>query len=222
MTWAEISAAARAEGFVPAPLRLSGEEAAAWSPVIVLLGAEARTWDAFQTAPEARDGARHPLDRWSARVASALAARFGGRAIGPSDGPPWPPFVSWAIRAEGAWPSRLGPLLHLDRGLWASWRGALALPDLRDVPPPLVPGPRPCDACSAPCLAACPVNALSAEGYEVPACVAHLSRPEGAPCRTRGCLARRACPVGATAAHAPDRAAFHMAAFRAAHAPADP
>jgi len=34
-----------------------------------------------------------------------------------------------------------------------------------------------------------------------------------------GCLARRACPVGAEHAHQPAQAAFHMRAFLAARRP---
>jgi hypothetical protein len=177
-------------------------------------------WAVFRTSPEAGDGAADPLDRWSARVAGALAARFGGRAVLPNDGPPYAPFLQWAARAEPVWPSRLGMTLHAERGLWASWRAALLFEGLEGAPEAPARGARPCDACGAPCLSACPVGAFAeteaGPRYDAAACAAHLGRPEGAECRERGCLARRGCPVGADWAHEPERAAFHMAAFRRA------
>jgi hypothetical protein len=57
------------------------------------------------------------------------------------------------------------------------------------------------------------VGAFSADGYDVAACAAHLKSAAGADCMTGGCLARRACPVGAEHRHAPDQAAFTMRAF---------
>jgi epoxyqueuosine reductase len=65
-------------------------------------------------------------------------------------------------------------------------------------------------------LTACPVQAFSAAGYDVDACARWLRKPEGADCLGGGCLARRACPVGADYAQAPEQARFHMAAFFAA------
>ncbi|MGM0584363.1 MAG: ferredoxin [Pseudomonadota bacterium] len=219
----DIAAAAASRGLEASALRLAAHEAPAAAPqarVVVLLASGPDLWPAFRAAPEAADGAPDPLDRWSERMARELAGHFGGAVIMPNDGPPWAPFLDWAGRAEPVWPSRLGMSLHARRGLWASWRAALALPGARDLPPPPEPGLRPCDACPAPCLSACPVSAFreTPEGprYDAEACAAHLARPEGAECRTRGCRARRACPVGADFAHGAEQAAFHIAAFRRA------
>ena len=44
------------------------------------------------------------------------------------------------------------------------------------------------------------------------ACVDHVAGETGGSCRERGCLARRACPVGREFAYAPEAGAFHMAA----------
>jgi len=214
--------AARDAGFAPslcaaAPGEASGLPPSSPAAVLLLAADGARTFAAFEASPEAADGAQDPLDRWSRRLAESLAAAHGARAILPFDGPPWPPFLRWAARAEPVWPSRLGPTLHAARGLWASWRAALVFPDAAPPPPRPDPGPRPCDACAAPCLSACPVFAFAEtpEGprYDAERCAAHVASPAGADCRERGCLARRACPVGAAAAHAPRQAAFHMAAF---------
>ncbi|MEM1313392.1 MAG: ferredoxin [Pseudomonadota bacterium] len=221
-SFADIAAAARDAGFeasalAPAP----GEVPESLLPdarAVVLLGsAGPATWAAFQASPEAADGAPHPLDRWSRRLADGLAARFGGAAVLPFDGPPYVPFLRWAARAEPVWPSRLGMTLHARKGLWASWRAALALPGaLPDAPAP-EPGPRPCDPCAAPCLAACPVSAFeeTPEGprYDADRCAAHLRSPSGEACREGGCLARRACPVGTGFTPSSEQGAFHIAAF---------
>ncbi|MGF1593576.1 MAG: ferredoxin [Kiloniellaceae bacterium] len=173
-------------------------------------------WPAFSRAPEARDGRPDPLDRWSARVIGALAEDLGGRAVFPFGGPPYHPFQRWAARAAPLGRSPLGMLIHPDYGLWHAFRGAVALPGRLDLPPP-DRRPSPCESCAdKPCLAACPVDAFSATGYDVAACAGHLAVPAGGDCLGRGCLARRACPVGRAWHYPDDQARLHMAAFLAA------
>ena len=181
----------------------------------VLLGPdEPRFWPLFQSSPEARDGAAHPLDRWSARVIGALAEGWGGRAVLPYDGPPWPPFLAWAERSGAAYASPVGLLVHAEAGLFLSFRGAVLLPPGRAVPAPAHPAASPCISCTGtPCTAACPVGALApGQPYDVPRCKAHLHSPEGAACR-QGCLVRRACPVSLAFGRLPAQSAFHMRAF---------
>ena len=74
---------------------------------------------------------------------------------------------------------------------------------------------KPCDTCAAkPCLTACPVNALSAEtGYDLAACHSFLDTEAGQDCMSRGCKARRACPVSQSYARLPEQSAFHMRSF---------
>jgi hypothetical protein len=60
------------------------------------------------------------------------------------------------------------------------------------------------------------VAAFQPGGYDVDRCAAHLRTAEGAECRERGCLARRACPVGREHAYGPAQAQFHMTAFLSA------
>jgi len=186
---------------------------------LALLGfAGARGWSDFAASPEALDGAPDPLDRWSRRVIDALAASLGGAALYPFGGPPWHPFQRWAQRAEPVHSSPLGILIHPDWGLWHSYRGAIALPERLDLPPP-DPRPSPCDACVArPCLSTCPVGAFTTAGYDVAGCAAHIASAAGADCMASGCAARRACPVGAEHRHGAAQAAFHMRAFRASRA----
>ncbi len=185
--------------------------------VVLLAYAGRPMWAAFSAAPEAADGAPDPLDRWSARIAGALARDFGARPVLPSDRP-YPPFLRWAMAAEPVWPSPLGMLIHAERGLWVSYRAALAFDARLDIPR-RPEAEQPCDACpSKPCLSACPVGAFTDAGYDVPACVGWISRAEGEDCLGQGCRARRACPVGRAYAHAPDQARHHMTAFLRAHA----
>ena len=188
---------------------------------IALVGlAGRRGWAAFSGSPEAEDRGADPLDRWSRRVVGALATELGARALYPFDGPPHWPFQRWAMRAEPMHVSPLGLLIHPTEGLWRGYRGALAFAERLAVPP-VRAAASPCETRLArPCLAACPVGAFTGAGYDVAGCAMHLSDPAGRGCMERGCLARRACPVGAERAHEPTEAAFHMQAFLAARRPA--
>ncbi|MGO4869470.1 MAG: hypothetical protein ACLPGW_02510 [Roseiarcus sp.] len=181
---------------------------------IVLVGAVgARGWRAFADSPEARDGLAHPLDRWSRRVIGALAHALGAKALFPFDGPPHWPFQRWAMRAEAVRVSPLGLLIHPDHGLWHSYRGALAFAEAIAVPERAARA-NPCETCSArACLGACPAGAFAVQSYDVDACAGHLRQEAGRVCMDGGCLARRACPVGARHAHESAQARFHMRAF---------
>jgi hypothetical protein len=182
---------------------------------LVLVGfAGKRGWPAFSVSSEAHDGQLNPLDRWSRRIVSGLAASVGATPFFPFGGPPWLPFLRWARRAEPQHPSPLGLLIHPDWGLWHSYRGLLAFGDRLDLPPADL-RPSPCDSCAdKPCLSACPVGAFVPGRYDVPVCKAHIGTPAGSDCMEEGCRARRACPVGATTRYGPEEAAFHMRAFR--------
>jgi epoxyqueuosine reductase len=154
-----------------------------------------------------------PVDRWSQRVLEDIAADLGATALFPFGGKPYHPFFSWALRSGQIWESPIRLLVHSTQGLMISFRGALALPFEIDLPSP---PPRPCDTCAAPCLTACPVNALTGAGYDLPACHGHLDRSGGASCMNGGCLARRACPVSATYARMDEHSAYHMRQFHRA------
>lgn len=164
-------------------------------------------WPRFQSSAEAGDGGPNPLDRWSARVIGGVADALGCQAVFPFEGPPWPPFVTWALATGRIFQSPVGLLVHDREGLFVSFRGALLLPSL--PPDPAIETP--CAPCPQPCRTACPVGALTAEGYDVTACRAHVASPAGVACR-QGCLVRRACPVGQGLRPAA-QSAFHMRAF---------
>lgn len=179
---------------------------------LVLLGPAPGTfWQVFQDSPEAQDGAPDPVDRWSRRVIGTWACDLGGKALFPFGGPPYRPFLRWAVDSGRAWSSPVGALVHDTFGLLVSYRGALAVPEAFDLPET---GPRPCETCvGQPCLSACPVGALSSAPYDVPACKTHIAAPEGVDCLTDGCRVRRACPLSLGAGRDPAQSAYHMSLF---------
>jgi len=229
----EIEAALRERGLAPrgafhpgegdgAPLVAGGRAAG----TIVLAGqVGASHWERF--ARERRDelersesgerarGERSepdPLDHWSARALHDVARRCDARVVLPGDGPPRPPFLRWAQRAEPVHASPLGLLIHPEYGLWHAYRGALALAE-RIALPPRDARPSPCDGCAErPCLHACPVGAFRASGFDDAACARHLET-RGDACFAVACLARAACPVGRRHAYPPAPARFHLEAF---------
>jgi len=179
---------------------------------LVLVGARgAAMWEVFRASPEAGDGDPDPLDRWSCRVLDAVAAELGARAFYPFGGPPWMPFQRWAARGEGAHPSPVGMQVSAARGLWISYRGALGFVGQLAIAEPNRANP--CAGCAAPCLTRCPVGAFAGGRYDVARCVAHITSPAGATCRTGGCLVRHACPAGNGKAPPAAQCAFHMEAF---------
>ncbi|NBT56458.1 MAG: hypothetical protein EBT05_16820, partial [Betaproteobacteria bacterium] len=68
-------------------------------------------------------------------------------------------------------------------------------------------------------LQACPVAAFDGDSYHVESCLSWLHQAGSEPCMQQGCLARRACPVGAAYRYPAEVAAFHMTAFAALHRP---
>lgn len=195
-----------------APILSDGQAAAS----IVLLGNIGRSiWPSFERwrGGRANKDARNPLDTWSKAVIGPVALEFGATAYFPSD-PPWQPFQQWAMRADDLRQSPLGILIHPEYGLWHGYRGALGFGRALAVAPPARHA-NPCDTCSGkPCLSACPVDAVSACGFQISPCRAHLTTADGqAGCMTSGCLARNACPVGVQYRYHPEQLRFHMAAL---------
>lgn len=171
--------------------------------------AEPGFWAHVTSQPE-WDGTPDPVDRWSRRVIGRVACDLGAKALFPFGGPPYHPFHQWALRTGQVWDSPVRLLVHARQGLMVSFRAALALKEA--IAPP-APAPRPCDTCPAPCLTACPAEALTGKGYDLPACHAFLDQPEGRDCMSGGCLVRRACPVSRSYARMPEQSAYHMGQF---------
>lgn len=171
-------------------------------------------WPVFSRSPEFRDGLADPLDRWSKRVGENLATELGARAIFPFDGPPYPPFLTWAGKTGQVLPSPVSMFIHAKFGLWHAYRFALALSEQQDGFPVKDEFKSPCLGCKdQPCLEACPVNAFTANAYRVDQCMDYLVADTETACRRLGCEARRACPVGRQFTYLPAHARFHMDAF---------
>jgi hypothetical protein len=181
------------------------------STVILLGPKEPGFWPHVTGSPEFATPRPDPMDRWSLRVISALAEALDAQALFPFGGPPYQPFIAWAIRSGRAWQSPVGPLVHDSAGLMVSYRGALVVPGRLSLPPT---SPSPCETClTKPCLTACPVGAMGSSAYDLPVCHGYLNTSAGQDCMTRGCAARRACPVSRRFGRLPAQSAFHMKAF---------
>jgi len=179
---------------------------------LLLLGPrEPGFWGVFTASDEYRDGQPDPLDRWSSRVIGGLANSLNAKPFFPFGGPPWEPFLQWALDSGRAHVSPVGLLVHDTAGLMVSFRGALGFVERLDLPEA---PPNPCDSCEKrPCLTACPVDALSPAGYDVAACKTDLDRKEN-DCMSKGCAVRRVCPVSVGYRRLEEQSAFHMRAFK--------
>jgi len=177
----------------------------------LLAPSEPGFWAHLKGSREFLDAQPDPIDRWSMRVVTELASGLGARAVFPFEGPPYHPFIDWALASGHCWTSPATLLVNDRQGLWVSFRGALIFEDWLALPEA---GARPCDTClDQPCKTACPVAALTAGGYDVAACKAHVVSAAGRDCREGGCLVRRACPVSIGFGRSADQSAHHMAYF---------
>ena len=170
----------------------------------------ARFWEFFQQSAEYRSGEADPVDRYSTRVLTHIAAVTGSAALFPFGGPPFQPFVKWALASGRCFQSPLPFLVHAELGLFTSYRGALRFNGHNQLPKPL---PNPCESCAGkPCLSACPAAAVTEKNYNVAACHKYLDSEAGEDCMAQGCAVRRACPIGQ--AERPEaQSAFHMSYF---------
>jgi ferredoxin len=190
------------------PRMPDGAEAA----TCILVGnAGAAMWQAFRESavPETA----HPLDNWLRPGIEAAASACGAAALFPNDGPPFLPIDRWAMRAEAVRRSPIGILIHPDFGLWHVYRAVLLFQERLPLPEP-DRRESPCAVCAKkPCLSVCPTDAFRPDRFDAAACVAHVKSADGSNCRERGCLARRACPVGRAYRYPSDQQAFHMDAM---------
>jgi ferredoxin len=198
------------DALAPHRLFLSGALHEGDQTILLLSPDEPGFWAHVTAQPEFDDGVPDPLDRWSTRVIASLATQFNAQPRFPFTGPPWHPFVTWAIGSGQSFDSPVHLMVHARMGLWASVRGGLVVPHHLPLPPL---ASNPCIGCAAPCTTACPVAALGPQGYDVPACHTHLDAPEGQACRNSGCLARRACPAGESYGRLAKQSAWHMRQF---------
>lgn len=177
---------------------------------LILLGAGSAFWPTLKAAPEWHGP--DPVDRWSTRVIGQMARELGAEVYFPFGGPPYAPFIDWALKSGRTFSSPVGALVHDTVGMMISFRGALHF--AKEFAIPTTTAGSPCDNCPAPCAQACPVGALNTHiFYDVEACHSHLSTSAGQTCMSGGCLARLACPLSAGAGRDPEQSAHHMKAF---------
>jgi len=177
---------------------------------ILLLGPdEPNFWEIFKESEEFNDLEANPLDRWSKRVIDSIAGQNKCTALYPFGGEPYKPFFSWALRSGSVWSSPVHLAVHKDKGLFVSFRGALAVNQSKKNNQSFE---NPCTKCPAPCLSACPVDAFTEVGYDVVTCKDHISSLDSSNCKSLGCNTRRACPVGANF-RSFEQSSFHMEKF---------
>jgi hypothetical protein len=216
---AGVLSAAAHDARVPPAWRCAALLPGARSAVVLASGGRS-LFRAFRAAPEARDGAADPLDRFVRRavegaVAALVAAGDASAAHFAFEerGGRFADFVALGLACGLGAPSRLGLLVHPRFGPWLGIRAVLLtarpLPARGGGAPP---GFAPCEGCPAPCATACHGAAVApAAGgrFEVSACA--RTRAVEPACALR-CDARRACPLGAEHAYDADAEAHHMRA----------
>ena len=179
---------------------------------LVLVGPdEPKFWKLFKCSYEFLNIKVNPLDVWSQRNISSIAEKFDAKPFFPFQNKPFLPFYSWALRSGESFVSPVKLLVHAKRGLFVSFRGALAFKQHLPYSQNKVLNYSPCANCSAPCITACPAGALTEEKYDVEKCKDFVDRAGKIRCK-QGCLVRRACPVGKSR-RVKGQAEFHMDAF---------
>jgi hypothetical protein len=194
-----------------APLRLEALLPEARGALIVGSGGRA-FFDGFSRSAESADGARNPLDRYTARVVADAASRAlvgsGARhAVAyPFGTTPVIPFQRLGRAAGLGGPGPLALQIHPVFGPWWAYRAIVVLDQ------PVAPEPPPgdgCSGCPAPCVAACPAGAVNRAGFDIVAC--HARRLTAAAC-AESCASRIACIRGPEHRYRDEQLAFHMRA----------
>ena len=187
---------------------------------IVIGNGGAALWTAFREHcrdhPEC-DRDPDPLDRYTQATVEEVAVPLLGiaaiRVIYPfrfSEDPV--AFVHLAECAGLGRRSLLGVVVHPVYGPWVALRAAILTSARLQAPRP-ADGFDPCPTCTErACIAACPVGAVGATGWEVPRCTAHRLGPEEQ-CAPR-CHARYDCVIGREHRYPPDALAYHQAQAR--------
>ena len=180
---------------VPAGRQLRNLAPAARSVIVIGNGGP----DLWQRVSAAAPAAPDPIDAYTRDRIEALALPLLGiprddvRVFYPFQSDPLLAFMRLGECAGLGAPSILGILVHPLYGPWVALRAALALPVA--LPPSAPLNFTPCATCAAkPCIGACPGGAVSARGWDVPACVAHRLAAEAACAET--CYARAECVYG--------------------------
>ena len=148
-------------------------------------------WNVFKKSSEYRDNEENPLDRWSKKIIEEIAMKLNTRSFFPFEAP-FQPFIDWAKNCSTMGSSPVHLLVHKEKGLLISFRGALGINEYIESPNN---SKDICTPCKKPCLTACPASALNQDSYDVIRCKEYVNTPSGQECRDC-CLVRRSCPSG--------------------------
>ena len=151
-------------------------------------------WDIFKNSREFKTLRKNPLNNWSKRIIDEISKKFSGKAFYPFQINPVIPFYDWALMSDKFWESPVKLLVHEDRGLMVSFRGAIAFKN-KNIIKKIIKTTSPCMSCNAPCKSTCPVSAFRNNKYDVETCVNFIRSSKENIC-INGCLVRRSCPIG--------------------------
>jgi len=151
-------------------------------------------WDIFKNSREFKTLRKNPLNNWSKRIIDEISKKFSGKAFYPFQINPVIPFYNWALMSDKFWESPVKLLVHEDRGLMVSFRGAIAFKN-KNIIKKIIKTTSPCVSCNAPCKSTCPVSAFRNNKYDVETCVNFIRSSKENIC-INGFLVRRSCPIG--------------------------
>jgi len=151
-------------------------------------------WDIFKNSREFKTLRKNPLNNWSKRIIDEISKKFSGKAFYPFQINPVIPFYNWALMSDKFWESPVKLLVHEDRGLMVSFRGAIAFKN-KNIIKKIIKTTSPCVSCNAPCKSTCPVCAFRNNKYDVETCTNFIRSSKENIC-INGCLVRRSCPIG--------------------------
>ena len=185
----------------------------------VIANAGASFWTQLQSS-EFKD-APHPVDAFSHALALQLIAASDAAEQSAVLYPSAEPVPLMQLGKLLGWssPSPLGLGLHPTYGPWFAYRAVIVSPQPLQTLSSTVPSnPNTeqtdsfgslCINCSAPCVTACPANAVSlANSFNIESC-ANYRLQTGSNC-TDTCHARYACPVGQQHQYSDAQTAHHM------------
>lgn len=191
-----------------------------WLPgcraVVMVASGGPALWEHLQAAlredPQRLAEDPHPLDTFvRERVAAADPGGPGRRWVfADARQRPYAPVQQLALEAGLGWRSTLWLILHPEYGPWLGLRAACFTTEPLAIDGPLT-APSPCTTCHAPCVSACPGNALRSGAMDWRWCTVH--RGTTTDCLDR-CHARAACPEGAAWRYPADEHQYHHAKVR--------
>lgn len=194
-------------------LEVSGSFNPSSEKTIMLLSPAQNFWAVFIKSDEYEQKISDPIDTWSKRVISNIANKVLAKPKFPFGPNCSVPFLEWAKLSGEAWQSPVGMLVHDKMGLMVSYRGALIFDHKIKLAKKNTENP--CINCNKkPCLNACPINALSSEGYDLQKCHSFLKTTKGENCMTNSCKVRTSCPISVAVKYNSEHSLLHMKAFK--------